>query len=84
MTDTASAPPEFDTAAATGQVASPRVRQWLAPAWFLLGMLVGMWNEPPQHRRPAADDVPSSRLHRHGADGATHDDPRYARTVPRL
>ena len=41
MTDTASAPPEFDTAAATGQDASPRARQWLDPAWFLLGMLGG-------------------------------------------
>ncbi len=42
MTNTASALFEFDTAAATGHVASPRTRQWLAPAWFLLGMLVGL------------------------------------------
>ncbi len=42
MTDMASAAPEPGTAAATDQAASPLARQWLAPAWFLLGVLVGI------------------------------------------
>lgn len=41
-TDTASAAPEPGTVAAASQAASSPARQWLAPAWFLLGVLVGI------------------------------------------
>lgn len=42
MTDTASAAPEFDPAAVIDPAESPKAPPWLAPAWFLLGVLVGL------------------------------------------
>jgi len=59
MTETASAAPEFDPAATTDPAESPPARQWLAPAWFLLGVLVGIIGFAAYTRLTAAPSVAS-------------------------
>ncbi len=57
MTETASAAPEYAPAAVTDPAALLPARPWLAPAWFLLGVLVGILGFAAFARLTAAPPV---------------------------